>query len=175
MFTKKKKKAFTLIELLVVIAIIGLLASITLVSLKGAIERARYGRAQVEMDQIKKTIIVARENEGKALRYITGSACSECACRGVGDLSQLPDSHSCIINMTNFFNKIGLPLMRDPWGSPYLMDENEYEWSSNPCRRDTLNSAGPDKLYGPAGHDGNIEAYDNDGPRILVPMYSCVP
>ena len=50
MFTKKKKKAFTLIELLVVIAIIGLLASITLVSLKGAIERARYGRAQIEMD-----------------------------------------------------------------------------------------------------------------------------
>ena len=52
------QKSFTIIELLVVIAIIGLLASITLVSLKGAIERARMGKAQVEMDQIKKAMLV---------------------------------------------------------------------------------------------------------------------
>jgi len=64
-------------------------------------------------------------------------------------------------------------LPRDAWGSPILLDENEYEWPPTPCRRDTLNSAGPDKNYGPAGHDGNTEAYDNDGPRVLVPMYSC--
>ncbi|MDI6891241.1 MAG: type II secretion system protein [Thermodesulfovibrionales bacterium] len=40
----KREKSFTLIELLVVMAIIGLLASIVMVSLKGARERAQLAK-----------------------------------------------------------------------------------------------------------------------------------
>jgi len=169
-----KNTSFTLIELLVVMAMVGFLASVVLVSLKEVREKARFAKTQEILRQVETAIILAREKEGKATRYITGSVCCECPCRGVSNLSALADTHSCIINLTDCFSKLGIsPLPRDGWGSPILLDENEYEWPTNPCRRDTLNSAGPDRTYGPAGHDGNIEAYDNDGPRRLVPLYNC--
>ena len=110
------------------------------------------------MDQIRKAIIVVREGQKKALRYITGSACSECPCRGVANLNQLPANHPCIISMTNAFNRIGLPLMRDPWGSPYLINENELEVA---CLEDSITSAGPDRFFAP----------DHEKLIITVPLY----
>lgn len=42
------------------------------------------------------------------------------------------------------------PLLRDPWGSPYSLDENEREMSASDCRNDVLRSLGPDGIYGNA-------------------------
>ena len=156
------KKGFTVLELLVVIAIIGLLASIVLIFFPRAMEKAKITKTQREIKQIYESIIIAQYTYDDVLKNITRNSCSECACRDIGDLSTLPDDHQCILNWENVATKINFPNeVRDAWGSPYLIDENELEFPSNPCRQDFLLSAGPDKKRG--GIDDII---------IWIPFYS---
>ena len=162
-----KKNGFTLIELLVVIVIIGILAGIGISSFKNYKLKAQTAKVTAETKPLLDALIIARTLNESPLRYVTNHTSSGWSgCVSI-DLRNIPDGSVCMNNWNNARNKIsqisGIGLSafkRDPWGSPYLLDENEGEAAGNYCRRDLLQSAGP-----------NGVAYDDDDIEINIPFY----
>jgi len=140
-----QKKGFTIVELLVVIVVLGVIATIAAMSYGAVQEKTRQKKIDTDIKTIISAIRTARSNTGKNLKDITGSlyTASPCVTKPYGtDLATLPASDSCISSYKAALDAIaaasGTTLddnMRDPWGRPYLIDENEGELGN--CYKDT--------------------------------------
>lgn len=121
---------------------------------------------ETELKTVADAIYLGRLKEKSTLLNITHSGCSDCTCRNHTFTDPLsPSAQTCINSWDNLTNIISGAaefdisfLKSDPWGSPYLMDENEGE-NATYCRRDSVFSAGPDRLHEVAGENAIGDGY----------------
>ncbi len=162
----KSNKGFTLIELLVVIAIIGLVASIILVSLNSAREKARIASTQAELSQFYLAIELLYDDTGQHPRHLSPSPCVQNpelyldTCRAGLECTDggFPD-----------WNGPYIPKVpEDPWGNRYIFDP-DYRCNSgvlgcegipNGTMTRTIHSGGP--------NGSGINGYDSDNIVLVL-------
>jgi prepilin-type N-terminal cleavage/methylation domain-containing protein len=184
---RTRVRAFTLIELLVVIVIIGILATISVAQFNKYQERAREAVGQAALKQLETGLVLARIDSQKYLTQITNDSCTLCEdeCANY-DLRNVPETNACYVEwkrfLDDFMEESGIELSgfyRDPWGSPYLLDENEHEPArgNSICVKDEIISAGPDGiLYWsdggfPSSDRGRTETDNLDNSYLRIPFF----
>jgi prepilin-type N-terminal cleavage/methylation domain-containing protein len=107
-----KRRGFTLIELLVVIAIIGILATIGLVALNGAREKARDATRKSDISQVKTALVLYADDNGQAYPDVAYTALNTPLVSEY--LSKLPDDPTA---GNHYFydvcNKVTTPAVND--------------------------------------------------------------
>ena len=141
---------FSLIELMIVVAIIGSLATVALPSYTSYMHRTRVMMTVHELSKFQQMIEIHREVENKLLANLTGHYCSRCSFAVAGSSSGTwaPDAAT----LARYKNAGFLEIPVDPWGSYFLMDENEDEYVGS-CTRDYVRSVGANRIYGGAVND----------------------
>jgi prepilin-type N-terminal cleavage/methylation domain-containing protein len=177
---RNDQRAFTLIELLTTIAIIGLLATLALISLKVAKEKAMISNAQHDIDQIWKAFVLMQNDTGQwpghqAINIACASAPGGCQANneicgpdqtGADCLNGLGDSYAGLLaNHVPAYPNWHGPYMKasiieDPWGREYFFDTDySVDVNERPCACSgvdchnvaVIGSYGPDELARPDG------------------------
>ena len=133
---KPLQGGFTIVELLIVVVVIAILAAVTIMSYNGITARAQQSKIAEDMANLQKAIVVARNNTGKTLKDITNGTYTAymCVTKPAGtDLATLDHTDYCWVSYLSTLDRIstasGINVRQlvDPWGRPYLIDENEGE------------------------------------------------
>lgn len=153
------KNGFTLIELLVVISIIGILSTIVLSAVNSAKTKARNVKTTADQRKLTDTMQMASFETGNLYtatgKHWTGQYCVSYTGGPVRDLRN--SNGQCYTDWVASLNAIALAasssmqidvtkMYRDPWGSPYYLDENEGTGTFGCNVFDALVSAGPDGI-----------------------------
>ena len=142
------QNGFTIVELLIVIVVIAVLAAIVVVAYSGIQSRAQQTKIQSDLAQLEKAINVARIQSGKTLWGITGGpgvTADACGSLASGtNMATLAQTDNCWVKYNDTLDKIStaggvnIRNMKDPWGRPYWIYENEGRATPTDCTKDTI-------------------------------------
>lgn len=115
---------------------------------------ARTQATKATFDAIYKQIESGRILQQKTLMQLTGGGWTAGACYGGSGYDV--KIAGCEAALTSaFVTKLGMgALPKDGWGDPILLDENEGEFSNDPCRKDSIWSI-------------------HSGLSMTIPFYNC--
>jgi general secretion pathway protein G len=125
------KNGFTLVELMVVIVIIGLLATVVIINVLPATDKAAKTKAKADVATLEQGVEMYRLNK---LRYPSGAEGLQ-AVSSEGYVKRLP---------------------KDPWGNPY-----RYSAPGRDGRAFDIYSYGADGREGGTGQDADIGNWDS--------------
>lgn len=173
-----KLRSFTLIELLIVIVIIGILAVSLIPRIVWVQDQAKKVVAHKNFEAFQAVVIIAQNNTHKALKDITWSTWTSAICDNIvgRNVKNIWPNHVCRTTWLDALRAIEIAaweeswallfMEKDPRGSPYLLDENEWSLSTL-CVYDTLSSAWPNGIIdGINRHDTRNSSWDNLGTNI---------
>ncbi len=158
---KRRRWLIRAVNLLLALTLLGAVAAggYGLLKTRRGEKRTELGRQHLA--EITRLAREAKRRRGVGLDRITGSVCSWCACRRRRNLRNLGRNDPCRRNweqaITRIYqvvhpqDKVPSFLLVDPWGRPYLLDEDE--------------RGGRDYVFS-AGANGVINDADDIGARI---------
>lgn len=129
-------------ELLVVIAIIALLAAIIMASLTSARAKARTAKLQGDMHTFETKISTIRTG---TLLQLTSNGCTACSFNTTATVNSQAAALSVNATSWQLLGFSSVPI--DPWGNPYIFDENELEFGNSDCRFDVFYSSGLNGIW----------------------------
>jgi prepilin-type N-terminal cleavage/methylation domain-containing protein len=139
---------FTIVELLIVIVVIGILATISLVAYNGVQARSHTAKINSDLVTLEKAIRAARNETGQILRDITGSYATAGPCTMLESNTDLSvnnattascwSAYNTALNAISNASGTNIRGLKDPWGRPYFIDENEKEFGQACNGRDVI-------------------------------------
>ena len=151
---------FSLVELMTVVAIMGTLATIAIPRFTSSSDKIRAAQVQTDMTVAASSLSSIHLNGKSAMSAMSDSGIPGASCTGCAQgwsAGTSPSSWSNIAAGDSAWKMLGYSATPiDPWGNPYVLDQNDFEFNDRDCRYDAVYSAGPDGIFSGPGDGDDV-------------------